>query len=171
MIAATRERWRCLTDESSRKGANGRFVRRRLLGGRAQREEDHGRVQGATRRFRLHGQRSRGVPLLLQQRDVHLRREDGGLRDSGTACGYFIPHTHLPVWMLSHSLAPGRERAARSAPLQTRHVAGTDLRARRVDFQAVRPALDHQPQPKVLSHEGEPQFQYGSQHGEEDLQL
>ena len=73
----------------------GRLFRHRLLRGgpRAQWRARKGhprRGQGAPGRFRLHCQRGRRVPLLLQQRDEHIRREAGRLRDCRTIPRYTV---------------------------------------------------------------------------------
>ena len=60
--------------------------------------------------------------------------------------------------LMPSPIPPGRKRSTGRAAVQARHVTRADVGAGRVHLQAVRPALDNQPQPKVLSHAREPQL-------------
>jgi hypothetical protein len=59
---------------------------------------------------------------------------------------------------LTPSLSLGGERTTHHPPPKTRHDARTNLRARRIHLQDLRPTLNYKPQPKILPHAGEPEF-------------
>ena len=87
------------------------------------------------------------------------------------------PYTAFPIPVPTLTCAnglglqTGRKRNPRPTPLQTRHHTRTNLRARRIHLQALRPDLHHLPKPKVLPHAREPQLQHRTEHGGEDLQF
>ena len=66
----------------------------------------------------------------------------------------------------------GRKRIPlRPTPRQTRHLARTNLRSRRIHPENQRPPLHHQPQPEILSNARESQLQYSQKHGRENIQF
>lgn len=160
-------------------GPIGRLLRHRLQRRRAEREDNHGKPERAPGRLRLLRHERGRIPVLLQQRDEHVRRKDRGFRNHCTCPPppslFDTPNSlqqHLPTDFLTLSRScTGRKRTARPTAEQTRYVAGTDGRARRVHGQAFRAAVDHPPEPEILPHARESELQHGAQYGEEDFQL
>ena len=182
---------RRLTALVSLAGTIRRLIRRRLQCGRPQWPDHHGRLQGAPRGFRLHGQRARGIPVLLRQRDEYLGWEDGWFRNLcmifhvplpkplsfpfALSATYISLHcippnsaSHLS-WHLSLSLT-GRERIPRRlSPLQTRYLPRTNDRSRRIHLQSLQLSLHHKPQPEIFPNEGEPEYEHGQEYRESDI--
>lgn len=169
-------------------GSIGRFFRYRLQRGRAQREGGIGGLERKTGRFRLHGQRARGIPVLFQQRDEHFRGKDGGFRDCRTCfvrttplkdikLRWIIPFIEQDRLFLLTALLllnppSGRKRIPRRATAQqTRDLPRTNLGAGGIHPQGLARPVHHQPKPEVLPHAGEPQHEHGQEHGEAHLQL
>lgn len=154
-----------------------RFFRCRLRGHRPQRQGHRRGREGAPGRLRLHGQRRRRLQVLLQQRDEHVHGQIRRLRDR---CKETTPRrprvrpiefdtevTDTPV-IYTYT---GRERGPRQPAFQAGLFPRTDLRPRGGCLQALRPALCHLEEPKVLPHSREPQLQHGQEHREAHHQL
>jgi hypothetical protein len=83
-------------------GAIRRILRCRLLRDRTGRQDRAGWHKGTSGRLRLHSAEHRRIHLLLQQRDVHLRREDGRLRDRGMLLVTYHTNSRYRLLMIPH---------------------------------------------------------------------